>query len=158
MTDTHSNSTPAIDTDIRDAEARMLSYLHESIRSANRDALFDALARAGITDVIVDFDGSGDSGQIENIQAKASDVLVELPAGVIDILRIMPDGVQTERVTIDIRELIDQLAYDLLADNYGGWGNDDGAYGHFAFNVQKRSIELHYHARYTSSHYYFDEL
>ena len=38
--------------------------------------MFDALAAAGITLIVVTFDGYGDSGQIENIEAKAGDAVV----------------------------------------------------------------------------------
>ncbi len=51
------------------------------LRPVNKTAVFDALAAAGITIVIVAFDGYGDSGQIENIEAKAGDDLVALPSG-----------------------------------------------------------------------------
>ncbi len=43
------------------------------LRPANKTAVFDALAAAGITIVIVVFDGYGDSGQIEDIEAKAGE-------------------------------------------------------------------------------------
>ena len=33
----------------------------------NKSALFDALAAAGIQTVVIEFDGCGDSGQLENI-------------------------------------------------------------------------------------------
>jgi hypothetical protein len=45
----------------------------------NKTALFDALGAAKIT-VVVAFDGYGDSGQIENIDAKAVDEIVPLRA------------------------------------------------------------------------------
>jgi hypothetical protein len=40
---------------------------------------FDALAAAGLTLVEVEFDGEGDSGQIEGIYAYAGDARAELP-------------------------------------------------------------------------------
>ena len=46
---------------------------------ANKTALFDALAAAGITRVLVNFDGSGDSGQIEEITAQTREAGVPLP-------------------------------------------------------------------------------
>jgi hypothetical protein len=71
MTETHSNSLPALDTDACEAKAHEQARLSESIHAGNKAALFDALARTGITIVTVSFDGYGDSGQIEEIQAKA---------------------------------------------------------------------------------------
>ncbi len=45
----------------------------------NKTVVFDALAAAGITAVIVVFDGEGDNGQIEGIAAHAGDLLLDLP-------------------------------------------------------------------------------
>ena len=41
----------------------------EDIRAHNKNLIFAALAEAGIHRVTVDYDGSGDSGQIESIEA-----------------------------------------------------------------------------------------
>ncbi len=38
--------------------------LHDALQPGNKAALFDALAAAGVTLVVVTFDGYGDSGQI----------------------------------------------------------------------------------------------
>ncbi len=79
MTDTDPTPNPALNTDACEAKAREQAGLSESIHVANKASLFDALARTGITIVTVSFDGYGDSGQIEEIQAKAGDAPVELP-------------------------------------------------------------------------------
>ena len=55
------------------------------LRAVNKTAVFDALAAAGITIVIVAFVGYGDSGQIENVEAKAGEDLVALPSGEVEI-------------------------------------------------------------------------
>ena len=44
-----------------------LARIANEVLLANKTSLFDALAAAGITTVIVNFDGCGDSGQIEMI-------------------------------------------------------------------------------------------
>ncbi len=51
----------------------------QKLRDRNKTVLFDALAAAGISHVIVSFDGYGDSGQIESLEAKAGDDTVDLP-------------------------------------------------------------------------------
>src|SRR3546814_5572861 len=45
---------------------------------ANKAALFDVLTAVGITSVVVSFDGYGDSGQIEGIEARNADDEVAL--------------------------------------------------------------------------------
>src|SRR3546814_9178451 len=52
------------------------------------DLLFAALRHAGITTVVVTFDGSGDSGQIEDIQAHAGDQLADIPTTPVEIARL----------------------------------------------------------------------
>ena len=47
------------------------------LRPANKDRLFDALSIAGITHVTVNFDGEGDSGQIESISIWAGALVLE---------------------------------------------------------------------------------
>lgn len=59
----------------------------ESVHPANKKALFDALAAAKITQVIVTFDGYGDSGQVEDISAVSGGETVALPKGEITIAR-----------------------------------------------------------------------
>ena len=68
-----------------DAKRAAQDRLHAELQPQNRAALFDALAAAGITLIVVTFDGYGDSGQIENIEAKAGDAVVGMPAGEVEI-------------------------------------------------------------------------
>ena len=59
--------------------------LHAELQPQNQAALFDALATAGVTLIVVTFDGYGDSGQIENIEVKAGDAVVAMPAGEVEM-------------------------------------------------------------------------
>ena len=53
----------------------------EDTRAHNKDLIFAALAEAGIHKVSVEFDGSGDSGQIEDIPAwNAAGDTIPLPS------------------------------------------------------------------------------
>ena len=125
--------------------------------SANKTVLFDALAAAGITSVIVNFDGYGDSGQIEDIEAKTGDEVVKLPDERIEIVDPMWGSKETERQTHTIREAIEHMAYAFLSQTHAGWENNDGAYGDFIFDVAERTIALDYNERYTSSENYAHE-
>ena len=59
------------------SEWEMLSalriQLEVEIFQTNKVTLFSALERAGVTKIVITFDGYGDSGQIEDVQAKAGD-------------------------------------------------------------------------------------
>jgi hypothetical protein len=66
-------STPSTDILCDWAETeRQHAAIIEASRPGNKAALFDALASAGITTVVVQFDGCGDSGQVESIEARTS--------------------------------------------------------------------------------------
>jgi hypothetical protein len=120
---------------------------------ANKAVLFDRLAAAGITSVNVNFDGYGDSGQIEGIEAKAGDEAVELPDDRIEIIDAIWGSGDLERQTVTIHEAIEVLAYSFLRQTHEGWENNDGAFGDFTFDVAERSIMLEYNERYTETNY-----
>ncbi len=110
--------------------------------TANKAALFDALAAAGITTVVVNFDGCGDSGQVEMIEARTGDDDCALPAVEVEIAS-MGWGTDTiDRQTQPVSEAIETLVYDVLSQSHGGWENDDGACGDFTFDVAERSVTL----------------
>ena len=62
---------PALDFVAWDRQEREHTSRVDELLPANKTTLFDALAAANITIVVVTFDGYGDSGQIENIEVKA---------------------------------------------------------------------------------------
>ena len=111
------------------------------------------LAASGVTVVVVTFDGYGDSGQIENIQAKAGDEVAALPSGEIEIVSANWGEDALDRTTMTVRDAIERLAYDFLQEAHDGWENSDGAYGDFTFDVAERTITLDYNERYIQSEY-----
>ena len=123
----------------------------EALRPGNKDRLFDGLTAAGITHVTVTFDGEGDSGQIESISAWAGDAAVEFPSVEIPYAAITWDNPAVEMRQLSLANVVEQLAYDLLADTHGGWENNDGAYGEFCFDAYARCIHLEFNERFTSS-------
>ena len=135
------------------AQQRERARLEADLRPANKTALFDALAAAGVSLVSVAFDGSGDSGQIESIDAFAGEATTEFPAGAIEIAEPLPDGSGVERKTISIHDAIEHLAYDFLEETHGGWEDNEGAYGEFTFDVAERKITLEYNERFIETEY-----
>ena len=116
----------------------------------NKTALFDALADAGIATVVVEFDGYGDSGQIEDIVARrVDDEVIEPPEVVVEIASPTWDGAGLEYRRLPLADAIETLVYDFLREAHPGWENNDGAYGEFTFDVASRSISLDHNSRYT---------
>ena len=91
--------------EISSALSRILADLAErdaaevALHNRNKEVLFDGLRHVGIAHVLVTFDGSGDSGQIESIEARSdADQSVPLPASHIAFAGIdLQSGAPTER-------------------------------------------------------------
>lgn len=148
---------PAVDLTSWFEKDREYARRAEELLPANKTVLFDVLAAAGITRVIVHFDGYGDSGQIEDVEAKAGDEIVDLPDERIEILDPMWGSAEIERQTHTMREAVETMSYSFLRQTHVGWENNDGAYGDFSFDVAERTISLDYNERFTSSDNYFHE-
>ena len=125
-----------------------------ALRPANKERLFDGLLAAGITHVTVTFDGSGDSGQIESIEAWSGKTAVEFPATEIDYAALTWDDPEVEIRQLSLEDVVEQLTYDFLSDTHGGWENNDGAWGEFCFDAAARCIHLEFNERFTSSELY----
>jgi len=151
--------TPAQDAVIAEWQQNELDYqrLAKELLPANKTALFTVLAAAGITLVTVHFDGYGDSGQIESIDAKAGDEPAELPDERIEILEVKWGCSDIERQTHTIPDAVEHLAYAFLQLTHSGWENECGAYGDFIFSVAEQTITLDYNERYESSENYTQE-
>ena len=82
MTDVHA----VLGNDPNDFTRRWADYEKRAaeFHPANKARVFAALRQAGITLVTVTFDGAGDSGQIENIEAIADHTEVALPDLMVD--------------------------------------------------------------------------
>lgn len=119
-------------------------------RPANKAALFDALAAAGIASVEVAFDGSGDSGQIERITAQAGGTETALPERTIEFVE--PGvGEAMNCKAVSVADAIETLVYDALEETHPGWEINDGAFGTFTFDVAVREIALSYDQRYVDT-------
>jgi hypothetical protein len=115
----------------------------------NKTAVFDALTAAGITTVTVEFDGEGDSGQIEAVTACAGEAHVTLAATPVTLQYASWQGDGLTPAETPLREAIETLCYGYLEQYQGGWENNDGAFGAFAFDVAARTIELEFNGRFT---------
>ena len=114
---------------------------------ANKAALMTALKEAGITSITVNFDGVGDSGQIEEVIAYQGDTPANLPNPGIEI-RLAFWGDPEIKTTVDpLPEAVEALCYGYLEQTHDGWENNDGASGEFTIDVETDAIELEFHAR-----------
>jgi hypothetical protein len=152
MTDNF-ETTPKTGLAQSDWQAKYLAYVKRcaEVLPGNKAALFDALAVAGVTHVLVCFDGCGDSGQIEYVEAKAGDQTVAMPDADIEIVRAVWDEPEPQQTMLSVAAAVEQLVYDFLAETHDGWENNDGACGEFTFDVAARTIRLDFNQRYSAS-------
>lgn len=155
MNDT-SDITPESAAPLSDWETKAAAQakLEAELFTFNKAALFNALALASVTRVVVSFDGYGDSGQIENVEAQAGDEPITMPAAAIEIAEAVWDQAEPKRSSVSIAAAVESLSYDVLERTHCGWENNDGAYGDIIFDVAEGVITLDYNERYTSSENY----
>ena len=128
---------------------------HKELRAKanelNKAVLFDALAPTGITSMHVEFDGYGDSGQINGVAASSGDAPAELPQTMITIQTVSWGTTEILTAQSTLESAIENLCYDYLEQTHAGWENNDGGYGEFRIDIAKRSIELEFNGRFTDT-------
>lgn len=126
--------------------------LSASLRPANKADLFTILAGAGIARVTVEFDGCGDSGQIESVEAVSlAGAPCPLPATSLSIGKAVWGDSEPQHHDMTVSDAIETFAYDLLGDTHQGWEINDGAYGTFVFDVAAGAITLDCNLRFTDA-------
>ena len=134
-----------------DASQLAHQTLSTTAMAQNKEALFAAMRAAGITEIVVTFDGAGDSGQVEDIDARRGDAVVPMPDTEIMLAQVSWGISEIATSCMPLSEAVETLAYDLLSDSHGGWENCDGAFGEFHFDAEAGTVLLDYNERFTSS-------
>ena len=121
---------------MNDTDTTMSTYdRHRQARAqqseGNKRAVFDALAAANITSVMVEFDGEGDQGQINDITAFRGEESMVLPATTVTLQQVSWGNTEPVATTVALQSAIETLCYDYLEELYGGWEKNDGAFGEF---------------------------
>lgn len=107
-------------------ESRIGSELEEG------GSIWDALQAAGAVEAYVEYSGSGDDGQVEDVVVytqRNPDVVIEVPF--------------TEALGEFVTEALQREGID--------WYNDEGGYGTCTFNVGERRASIDHHQRYEAS-------
>jgi hypothetical protein len=156
---TKDNPTPITPASLDDWSSKLDEHRRQAVDrlTSNKEALFNALEAADITSVAVNFDGYGDSGQIESIEAVAGIEVVSLPDTLVEIAGLAWGEPEARTQLLSLRAAIEELAYDFLGQTHGGWQDGDGAYGDFTFHAEQRTITLDYNERYSATENYVHE-
>jgi hypothetical protein len=123
-----------------------------ALRPANKAVLLNALAAANIARVTVSFDGYGDSGQIESVDAvDIAGAPCELPGIDVTLHQAVWDQEEPREQASPLPDAIECLVYDLLGTTHGGWEINDGAFGSVVIDVPSGTIELECNLRFSAS-------
>ena len=121
-TGTPSSSSPALED----------YYADERKALATESAVCAELRALGVATVFAEYDGVGDSGQIDCISYRNDS-----------------DPAQLVSVGAEVGERVDALLYALLEMRHGGWEINDGAFGTFSWNLVGGTIEHEHCQRFT---------
>jgi hypothetical protein len=112
------------------------------------------LRQLGVDFVQVDFDGSGDSGQIERAQlapnVDTSGVRVDVPVTHNQFLDGRWQGVTVVK-SLNLDDAIQQLSEGYIESNDCDWFNNDGGWGSMTIDVGSGSVSIEINVRYTES-------
>jgi len=117
------------------------------VNRVNRSILFDALSQAGITHVCVDFDGESDQGQMEQASAQANGKVVQFPAMNVTMQVAHYRSQELIWREFNLQEAVELFCYGFLEQEFGGWENNNGAFGEFLLDVAARTITLDHNGR-----------
>lgn len=123
--------------------------------------LFAACAHLKIKKIKVDFDGEGDSGQIEEItfyNEKSEEVhpVVDLGECVVVVgHRLVDSGWEdvTKTTKLTLKEAAEQIAYDTLERKHSGWEINEGSYGTIYFDIDERKVRCEFNERIVEANY-----
>jgi hypothetical protein len=148
---------PRKETAMNDAETIMTTYdRHRQARKeqseGNKSAVFDALAAANITSVLVEFDGEGDGGQIESVTAVRGEEPTDISATNVTLQQVSWGNPEPVATALSLQEAIETLCYDYLEESHAGWENNDGGFGEFRLDVAKRTVALEFNGRFSDTY------
>lgn len=146
-----------------DAEVSAELSTNERFRK-NKKVLLGTLRRLGAKSVTVSYNGSGDSGSVEEISLHNTEgeKIKEDPQVRVLIAQgrfTVEKGFVTEEEprTMPLKEALEQFCYDWIdRSGHSGWENNDGASGEFTIDVESGEFALEhneYHTETTTSNY-----
>ena len=109
----------------------------------------------GVTTILASYDGSGDSGSIDDIMLTYADSRVitseARTQSFYQFVNEKVDAVPADKqiFTKKIADAFENALWKMLTDNFGGWENNDGASGDIDINVETGKIEIEHNQRYT---------
>lgn len=107
----------------------------EQLSEAQIKSLVSFCRTNGITAIIASYEGYGDSGDVSSVDDfDETNKLLNL-------------------LSYEQRDLIRDLAYRALQDNFPGWEIDEGSFGEYQLTITPATLEeyIEHHVRYTET-------
>lgn len=123
----------------------------------NRNILRTALLELGVTEVVVEYSGGGDSGDVSDVTCKPASLLDTLASRQIEIQRESGTfhGVdyvyQVKSSTCSIRAALQDFTMNWAALDHSGWENNDGGSGSVRIDVLADRFSLNHTEYYQES-------
>lgn len=118
------------------------------------------LKTMGVTRVTCTYDGSGDSGDMNDItfvSGNANMPIGEQSSKSLDsfVLQHVNNVEPSKQLfTQKMADAFETALWKLVSDSFAGWANDDGAYGEIDVTVENGKITLEHNQRYTEVNTY----
>ncbi len=111
----------------------------------NKANILEALKLAGVSKVIIEFDGSADSGGIHQITCEGNNG--KIPDEAVNEWSLDQKNTLVGQ-EVKLPNAIENFAYELLQHTNCGWENDAGAYGDITIDVAAGTVEHTHNARF----------
>lgn len=132
---------------------------NEEILKKNKEIIVKALSDAGIANVVIRYDGAGDSGMFEDAEFFDDEKQVTLSKDVDVVLTEVPPYWITKAETEEpktrtqtLSKAVADLAYDFVNNLNPGWEINDGAFGDVTIDVKQNKMLMVHNLRYTDCH------
>ena len=125
-----------------------------------RRHLFDWMDKNDIAQLVVKFEGYGDSGQVEDVACYDADEKLIIGLPVPKTVRLparqtadrwdeeLRKVVHRKSDTIALDEAVEEIVYYFLELHWGGWEINEGSFGEVAFEARDRKVIVEISLRY----------
>jgi hypothetical protein len=122
------------------------------------DVLKNYLKAHGVTDFSCNYSGYGDSGDTMEITINPKDVASTVPDTRLAFTCEWHSSQNNESKWVDvkdnqqsIREIIEDICWDMVSQNHGGWENNEGGQGTIWWDSKKNVLNLNHEQNHTET-------
>lgn len=124
----------------------------------NKNLIFKILEKNKVKNVVIYFEGSNDSGQVNDVTIKPDSkkgILNEPFSGALILSHTeYKDDKSTsiyykdDHPEMNLEFVLNSFCYDILELRHCGWEINDGSFGEFVFDVKNHKVNLVFNERY----------